>query len=155
SSMTSVSPSQQLPCEFYWYGDCKETFDLHDIDGWVDHVAAYHLNMILPSKSCCWFCDKVVFHAQPVTQQQCRLRFTDRMHHIADHYRRGATLADVRPDFDFLDHLRINDLISGGSFQRARHYHETPQPKNGINSTPLNSRLDRGAVIEVRSRPPR
>ncbi|KAL6691976.1 hypothetical protein J3F84DRAFT_146640 [Trichoderma pleuroticola] len=153
SSISSALPGQRLPCEFYWYGNCEETFDLRDIDGWVDHVAVHHLDMILPSKSCCWFCDEVVFHAQPETQQQCRLRYTDRMHHIAGHYRRGATLADVRPDFDFLDHLHINGLISEGSFQRARNFHEAPQPKNGINSVPTVSRVDRGAVIEVRSRP--
>ncbi|KAF3058785.1 hypothetical protein CFAM422_011934 [Trichoderma lentiforme] len=153
SSASSALPGRRLPCEFYWYGDCEETFDLRDIDGWVDHVAAHHLDMILPSKSCCWFCDEVVFHAQPETQQQCRLRYTDRMHHIAGHYHQGATLADVRPDFDFLDHLRINALISEGSFQRARNFHEAPQPKNGINSVPTVARVDRGAVIEVRSRP--
>ncbi|KAM6483100.1 hypothetical protein HDV62DRAFT_343592 [Trichoderma sp. SZMC 28011] len=148
SSVSSALPRQRLPCEFYWYGDCEETFDLRDIDAWVDHVAAHHLDMILPSKSCCWFCDEVVFHAQPETQQQCRLSYTDRMHHIADHYRRGATLAGVRPDFDFLDHLHMNELISEGSFQRARNFHEAPQPKNGINSVPTVSRVDRGAVIE-------
>ncbi|KAK4061596.1 uncharacterized protein Triagg1_10225 [Trichoderma aggressivum f. europaeum] len=150
SSISSVLPGQRLPCEFYWYGNCEETFDLRDIDGWVDHVAAHHLDMILPRKSCCWFCDEVVFHAQPETQQQCRLRYTDRMHHIAGHYRRGATLADVRPDFDFLDHLRINGLISEGSFQRARNFHEAPQPRNGINSVPPVSR-GHGASSESRS----
>ncbi|KAL5089999.1 hypothetical protein Trisim1_004832 [Trichoderma cf. simile WF8] len=153
SSASSALPGRRLPCEFYWYGDCEETFDLRDIDGWVDHVAAHHLDMILPSKSCCWFCDEVVFRAQPETQQQCRLSYTDRMHHIADHYRRGATLAGVRPDFDFLDHLHMNELISEGSFQRARNFHEAPQPKNGINSVPTVAGVDRGAVIEVRSRP--
>ncbi|KAL7955454.1 hypothetical protein V8C34DRAFT_291554 [Trichoderma compactum] len=153
SSISSVLPGQRLPCEFYWYGNCEETFDLRDIDGWVDHIAVHHLDMVMPSKSCCWFCDEVVFHAEPETQQQCRLCYTDRMHHIAGHYRRGATLADVRPDFDFLNHLRINNLISEGSFQRARNFHEAPQPKNGINSVPPVSRVDRGAVIEVTSRP--
>ncbi|KAK0756721.1 hypothetical protein N5P37_010877 [Trichoderma harzianum] len=153
SSVSSALPGRRLPCEFYWHGDCEETFDLRDIDGWVDHVVAHHLDMILPSKSCCWFCDEVVFHAQPETQQQCRLSYTDRMHHIADHFRRGATLAGVRPDFDFLDHLHMNELISEGSFQRARNFHEAPQPKNGIKSVQTVARVDRGAVIEVRSRP--
>ncbi|KAL7909956.1 hypothetical protein GGI35DRAFT_349710 [Trichoderma velutinum] len=155
SSKSSVLPGQRLPCEFYWYGNCEETFDLRDIDGWVDHVAAHHLDLILPRKSCCWFCDEVVFDAQPETQQQCRLCYTDRMHHIADHYRRGATIADVRPDFHFLHHLWINGLISEESFQRAKNFHEAPQPRNGINSVPTALRVDRGAVIEVTSRPQR
>ncbi|KAL7785282.1 hypothetical protein V8C37DRAFT_405904 [Trichoderma ceciliae] len=53
-----------------------------------------------------------------------------------DHYLKGATTDEVRPDFDFLDHLHANNLITRSQFLHAISFHEAPQPKNGINSTP-------------------
>ncbi|KAH0495483.1 hypothetical protein TgHK011_009032 [Trichoderma gracile] len=159
SSASSVPPGPQrwLPCEFFWYGDCEEIFDLHDIDGWIYHVAVHHLNMVLPAKCKCWFCDDWVFLAETDTFQQRELCYIDRMHHIADHYRRGATTIDVRPDFDFLDHLWEHDLISRRDFQYMKDYHEAPQPKNGINPIPTapsaRSPAEVAVAVEVRPRP--
>ncbi|EHK18714.1 uncharacterized protein TRIVIDRAFT_66752 [Trichoderma virens Gv29-8] len=155
SSISSVLPGQRLPCEFYWYDDCEQTFDLRDIDGWVDHVATHHLHMMLPNKCCCWFCDEIVFRARPNNPQQHWLCYTERMHHIAGHYRRGATINDVRPDFYFLHHLWVNRLITRESFQRAKNFHEAPQPKHGIHSVPEAPSANREAVVWVQSGPPR
>ncbi|KAL7948230.1 hypothetical protein V8C42DRAFT_313861 [Trichoderma barbatum] len=152
SSTTSVLPGRRLPCEFHWYGDCEETFDLRNINGWVDHVESHHLEMTLPMACWCWFCDDVVFRAQSDTIQQRRRCYTDRMNHIAEHYRQGATINDIRPDFEFLHHLRENDLISRRNFLRARDFHEAPQPRNGINSVPAAPVVNRAMAVEVRSR---
>ncbi|PTB61813.1 hypothetical protein BBK36DRAFT_1190443 [Trichoderma citrinoviride] len=157
SSTSSVLPGRQrrLPCEFYWYGDCEETFDLHDIDGWVRHVADRHLDMMLPANCKCWFCDDWVFRAEPDTVQERQLCYTDRMHHIADHYRHGARTIDVRPDFDFLDHLWEHDLISRGDFQYIKDFHEAPQPRHGINPMPAapGSRSSAAVAVAVEVRP--
>ncbi|KAL6860964.1 hypothetical protein J3F83DRAFT_310134 [Trichoderma novae-zelandiae] len=156
SSTSSVPPGRRrpLPCEYYWYGYCEETFDLHDIDGWVHHVATRHLDMILPTKCKCWFCDDLVFLAEPDTIHQRHLCYTARMHHIADHYRHGARTIDVRPDFDFLDHLWENDLISRRDFSYMKGFHEAPQPKGGINCTPTaqSARTSVAVAVEVRPR---
>ncbi|KAL7930070.1 hypothetical protein V8C35DRAFT_314023 [Trichoderma chlorosporum] len=155
SISSSALPGERLPCEFNWYGNCEESFDLRDIEGWVHHVETQHLRMMLPAECRCWFCDEIVFRAHPDDQQQRRFCYTDRMHHIAGHYRRGATINDIRPDFDFLHHLWINALITESSFQRARNFHEAPQPKHGINSVPPKPSRSRGMVMEVTSRPRR
>ncbi|KAL6889890.1 hypothetical protein HDV57DRAFT_346895 [Trichoderma longibrachiatum] len=158
SSTSSVLPGRQqrLPCEFFWYGDCEETFGLHDINGWVHHVATQHLDMILPTKCKCWFCDEWVFLAEPEDFQQRDLCYTARIHHIAEHYRQGAMTTDVRPDFDFLDHLWENDLISRRDFQYMKDYHEAPQPRNGINPIPTapsaRSTVAVAVAVEVRPR---
>ncbi|KAH6605024.1 hypothetical protein Trco_006731 [Trichoderma cornu-damae] len=166
SSTSSVLPRRQqqqrrrwrrrrrLPCEFYWYGDCQETFDLDDVDGWVRHVGSQHLDMILPTSCRCWFCDDFVFRAESETMGERRRCYAARIRHIAEHYRRGATTGQVRPDFDFLDHLRANDLITIRDFRHARDFHEAPQPKNGINSVPAPAPSAYSAVaVEVRRRP--
>ncbi|KAL7930307.1 hypothetical protein V8C35DRAFT_313519 [Trichoderma chlorosporum] len=158
ASLVSTAPSdfprQRLPCEFYIYDDCNETFDLRDIDGWVHHNETQHLRMILPSVCWCWFCDEMVFRASPDDEQQRRLCYTNRMNHIAGHFRRGSTMDDVRPDFEFLHHLWINDLISQITFDHAKTFHEAPQPKRGINSVPPPS-VEQGVVVVTKSRPPR
>ncbi|KAL7787125.1 hypothetical protein V8C37DRAFT_391109 [Trichoderma ceciliae] len=152
SSTSSVLPRRQLPCEFYWYGDCEETFDLDNIDGWVHHIVSQHLGMALPMNCRCWFCDDFVFHAESELVHERRRCYTARMRHIADHFRRGATTDQVRPDFDFVDHLQANDLITRRDFRHSIGFHEAPQPKNGINSVPSAPSMGWEMAVEVRLR---
>ncbi|KAL7921546.1 hypothetical protein ACQKWADRAFT_121723 [Trichoderma austrokoningii] len=153
SSMSSVSSGPQLPCEFIGYNDCEETFDLDNVDDWVQHVCGHHLAWRLPRDCVCWFCDVPVFHAVEDTADERERNFRARMHHIAGHFGQGVTIADIRPDFYFLDHLRDIGLVSERDFWLYKEYHEAPQPREGINSEePAPHAYHRGLVVEVKWR---
>ncbi|EHK45608.1 hypothetical protein TRIATDRAFT_39972 [Trichoderma atroviride IMI 206040] len=153
SSMSSVSSGPQLPCEFAEYYYCEETFDLNNIDDWVQHICGHHLTWRLPKDCVCWFCDAVVFHAVDDTADERERNFRARMHHIAQHFGHGATISDIRPDFYLLEHLRDTGLITERGFRILKDWHEAPQPKGGINSEePAPRAYDRGVAVEVRYR---
>ncbi|KAM0256503.1 hypothetical protein ACHAQJ_004914 [Trichoderma viride] len=146
SSTSSVLPLPRLPCEFDQYDDCEETFDLNNVEDWVHHIDSVHLGGILPMNCICWFCDDGDFRAVNGTMHERQRNYTARMRHIADHYHQ-ATTRDIRPDFDFLDHLHNNGLISEREFDIARNFHEAPQPRDGINTVkPAPSVSQRVAV---------
>ncbi|KAM0461736.1 hypothetical protein ACHAO4_000921 [Trichoderma viride] len=145
--------SPQLPCEFAGYAYCEETFDLNNIDDWVEHICGDHLFWRLPRDCICWFCDDAVFHAVDGTVDERERNFRARMHHIAHHFGRDATISDIRPDFYLLDHLRDTGLISERDFRFHKDWHEAPQPKGGINSEePAPRTYDRGVAVEVKYR---
>ncbi|KAH8125438.1 hypothetical protein ACSS6W_010552 [Trichoderma asperelloides] len=153
SSMSSVSPGPQLPCEFYGYDDCEETFDLNNVNGWVQHICGHHLIWRLPRDCICWFCDDAVFRTVDETADEREHNYRARMHHIADHYARGATTSDIRPDFYFLDHLRDIGLVSERNFRIYKDWHEAPQPKGGINSKePAPCAYHQEVAVEVKWR---
>ncbi|KAL6906954.1 hypothetical protein GGI43DRAFT_247445 [Trichoderma evansii] len=153
SSMSVVSSSPQLPCEFYGYENCEETFDLNSFDDWVQHICGHHLRWRLPRYCICWFCDDAVFHAVDETADEREHNYRARMHHIADHFGHGATMSEIRPDFYFLDHLRDIGLVSERNFQACKAWHEAPLPKGGINSEgPAPDAYNQEMVIEVKYR---
>ncbi|PTB41270.1 hypothetical protein M441DRAFT_68315 [Trichoderma asperellum CBS 433.97] len=153
SSMSSVSPGPQLPCEFYGYDDCEETFDLNNVNDWVQHICGHHLIWRLPRDCICWFCDDAVFRTVNETADEREHNYRARMHHIADHYARGATTSDIRPDFYFLDHLRDIGLVSERNFRIYKDWHEAPQPKGGIHSKePAPCAYHQEVAVEVKWR---
>ncbi|KAH7149803.1 hypothetical protein B0J13DRAFT_522889 [Dactylonectria estremocensis] len=120
----------RLPCEFIHYHGCQTTFDADDQEGWIAHVA-YHLGNNFPAHCICWFCDRE-FVAQSNSPEDCWFSYHTRMSHIAGHFRdQGLQVAQMRPDFFFLDHLRHHMLISDDEFYRATSTrHELPQIPN-------------------------
>ncbi|KAL7933940.1 hypothetical protein V8C35DRAFT_302829 [Trichoderma chlorosporum] len=148
-SQQELKSYKQLPCELHWFGGCDEKFDLRDGVGWTDHVETQHLRLIFPSQSRCWFCDEV-FRARPDDSERqlgAQLCFAKRMRHIARHYEQGEDTNNIRPDFDLLNHLRRNGLISERDFQRAKRLHEDPLQ---LEQTPEGNR----SVVEEPQRQP-
>lgn len=140
---------QLLPCEFAWFTDCEEMFDLDQEEAWVQHMAAHHLLWKFPRYTICWFCDDAEFRAKSSALRDRKVAYTQRICHVAEHFRLGRTISDVRADFFFLDHIYDHGLINEILFQRAKDYHEVPQPKNGINTQPYQKNQHRGQEIWV------
>ncbi|KAI1863966.1 uncharacterized protein JN550_009245 [Neoarthrinium moseri] len=114
-----------LPCEFAAYTGCDASFDLEDIDNWIEHTIS-HLHDRPPPKSMCWFCDEVDYHADK-HRFDARTIFEYRMHHIRDHIRdERYTVWDMRPDYHFIDHLDKYDIIGKDVIDTARSWCEGP-----------------------------
>lgn len=115
-----------LPCEFRTFANCSGMFPLHQANLWIEHMIHEHLRGAFPIKSLCWFCDDVQFESKSSRQDDKMLCYRQRMHHIASHFYQGLTAANIRPDFNFLDHLLRNRLISEEMFRRASQHGELP-----------------------------
>ncbi|KAI0472450.1 hypothetical protein F4859DRAFT_105961 [Xylaria cf. heliscus] len=127
----SATPTAQfaggiLPCEFVGYGGCDHTFQLDDVESWIEHIISVHLEDKLPSKVVCWFCDNWIFDYENVGDR--RQNFENRMWHIRDHILyEGTTAHDMRPDHFFNEHLYKHRLISEYVYNLVRRYTEVPQ----------------------------
>ncbi|KAH6656766.1 hypothetical protein BKA67DRAFT_532018 [Truncatella angustata] len=120
----------RLSCEFALYSDCAQSFALNETEQWIEHSIA-HLRDRLPIKCVCWFCDDFIFDASKHGRDR-DTNFRDRMEHIRDHIGHDHyTIAEIRPDFHFLQHLHDNDLISAERFSSARRWNESPAPRRG------------------------
>ncbi|KAF7562602.1 hypothetical protein G7046_g1537 [Stylonectria norvegica] len=99
----AVPTPSLLVCEFVRYHRCPYTFEPDNEEGWISHVSEQHLGFNFPAYCMCWFCPSTfeAISGEPVDRAAC---YRDRMHHIAGHFRRGATGNDMRPDFYFVDH---------------------------------------------------
>lgn len=123
---TAANGGRLLPCEFSRYALCTEWFHAEDTHTWVEHVITDHLHNKVPSKCCCWFCDDFKFDVAKTGVDQYT-NFTWRMDHIREHLiGDGYTIARSRPDFDFLDHLWNEKLISQSTFDEARNWQDGP-----------------------------
>jgi hypothetical protein len=120
-------PAPTLPCEFVGYGYCDETFDLDDVDSWINHIISQHLDNHLPKKAVCWFCDDYSFDFKDVNCNR-RHNFDNRMYHIREHILEERRMdSKIRPDHHLNDHLRKYGLISDDAYIHARRYDEIAQ----------------------------
>lgn len=118
-----------LPCEFSRYALCTEWFHAEDTHTWVEHIITDHLRNNIPSKCCCWFCDDYKFDVAQTGVDQYT-NFMWRMEHIREHLvGDGYTVGRSRPDYDFLDHLWNEKLISKATFDAARSWQDGPPPR--------------------------
>ncbi|KPM45801.1 hypothetical protein AK830_g811 [Neonectria ditissima] len=124
----AAPPASRLVCEFVGYHSCDETFSVDEEDAWIEHVA-YHLHYIFPAITICWFCNEE-YRARSGSNADFRACFRERMYHIADHFRRGLGVDQMRPDHYFLNHLHQYGLITDDQFNHGRDFHELPQTEN-------------------------
>ncbi|KAI0474844.1 hypothetical protein F4859DRAFT_80863 [Xylaria cf. heliscus] len=105
-----------LPCEFV---GCGETFDIGDLDGWIEHFISVHLKDNLPEKALCWFCDDWIFDTKNIGDR--RKNFENRMRHIYDHIsHEGMTSNEIRPDHFMNTHLYNHGLITENIYTLVR-----------------------------------
>ena len=128
-------PAPLMPCEFHWYDDCQVQLGLHDVDDLVDHILMVHLNETPPPYSICWFCDQGKFKSVTESPEEREAAYRRRMAHIASHFRNGLTVAEIRPDFFFLEHLHNNGLIADAKFQEAKGWSELDRYLASMNRT--------------------
>ena len=146
-----------LPCEFVAYTGCNVRYPIHDVDGWIHHIAVEHMNSILPRDAVCWFCRKGgEYHVDDddmaeMTQEKLEALFRGRMQHIAEHFReKPRKVDDIWPDFGFLRHAHDNGFISDEMYEEAKQYtivkkRRTPK----INTTPWKrQRRNEETIIE-------
>ncbi|KAI1192988.1 hypothetical protein F5X97DRAFT_55643 [Nemania serpens] len=114
-----------LPCEFVGYTVCDQSFGLHDVDAWIDHIVSVHLRHKFPKTVVCWFCDDEVFDSKKGSRES---NFHRRMWHIHDHIQQqGLTLANMRPDHHLNTHLWNKGLIDDSVYHAVRRYAEVSQ----------------------------
>ncbi|KAK3175531.1 hypothetical protein K4F52_010187 [Lecanicillium sp. MT-2017a] len=149
----------RLPCEFIAYANCGLEYRLGEVDDWIRHISVDHLHSILPRTAVCWFCDRShgrydVQDDGEISQQRLEEHFRSRMLHIAEHFRAGMTVPNMRPDFAFLDHIHDNGFISEDMFQIAKAYSEVKNPELvTFNDIPFKKvKQDREIHVERRSR---
>ncbi|CAI4217301.1 unnamed protein product [Parascedosporium putredinis] len=124
---TFRNPPPRMPCEFSRYTGCDLTFCPDtQVEQLIDHELRVHLNYNPPATCLCWFCDDFKFESDVMTEGDRRHNFGNRMMHIAQHFQ-DAERGTIRPDFFFLDHLRLHGLISMAVFEREKNIHETDQ----------------------------
>ncbi|CEJ92467.1 hypothetical protein VHEMI08119 [[Torrubiella] hemipterigena] len=142
-----------LPCEFESFTGCDLQFPLGAIDGWVQHIVTEHLRSQLPMVTICWFCDKdeAKFQARSSSYHDRYVAYRERMQHIAMHFGDNSTVADMRPDWEFVDHLRDCNIISKERHRKLTRYRELhPPPSIEINTVPWQ-REPWGSVVVERS----
>ncbi|KAI0182440.1 hypothetical protein EV127DRAFT_320028, partial [Xylaria flabelliformis] len=116
-----------LPCEFAGYGSCEQTFDLNDVNNWIEHIISVHLQEKLPKVAICWFCDDYVFDYKKVGDR--RVNFENRMHHIYEHIlHERLTAHHMRPDHHMNTHLQKYGLVPEHAHRVVRRYADVPQP---------------------------
>lgn len=91
-----IPEASNLFCEFLQHGPCMQRFDIDDVNDWIRHVSE-HLGGNFPLLSMCWFCHER-FEAASSKHVDRERRFTDRMRHIAMHFRSGLSQRNVQPD---------------------------------------------------------
>ncbi|POR35695.1 Uncharacterized protein TPAR_04107 [Tolypocladium paradoxum] len=123
------APVTWLPCEFRRLSGCGANFALDDVEPWIEHMIAQHLERNFPEKCICWFCDHADFRAASGLQEDKEKAYRRRMHHIAEHFRNGKTALDIRWDFHFLDHVHNQHLIEEHVFQWATRQSELRLPR--------------------------
>ncbi|KAI1368955.1 hypothetical protein F5Y08DRAFT_208124 [Xylaria arbuscula] len=123
-----------LPCEFVGYGGCDTTFDVNDVDSWIEHIASEHMRNKLPKKAFCWYCDEFEFDSRDVNGDK-RANFENRMWHIRNHIvYEGRTPHNIRPDHYLNKHLYEHHLIGEESYNSVRRYSEIWQPSYLVDS---------------------
>ncbi|KND92668.1 hypothetical protein TOPH_02702 [Tolypocladium ophioglossoides CBS 100239] len=125
------APVSWLPCEFRELSLCSTGFALDDVEPWIEHIIAEHLNWDFPRHCICWFCDHE-FQAASELQEDKEKAYRRRMHHIAQHFQNGKTTFDIRPDFHFLNHAYDHYLIQEDVFQREKGKSELLPPRDMI-----------------------
>ncbi|KAI1505185.1 hypothetical protein F5X99DRAFT_307101 [Biscogniauxia marginata] len=125
----SIAPppraTHHLVCEFIGYDSCEKAFELDKKNAWIEHVVT-HLRGHFPKRCVCWFCDDYEFFADSTRLEDLKLNFKNRMHHIAEHFAKGAIVDEIRPDYFFLDHLDSFGLITKTNYQMVRNWQEGP-----------------------------
>lgn len=121
--------SHRMPCEFSRYTGCGATFDAFtQVEAWIRHELEDHLGWEPPATCLCWFCDDYKFVTGRTSHGDINENFRLRMMHIAGHFQEGTVDArGMRPDFFFLDHLRVKGSVSREVFEREKGTHEAVQ----------------------------
>ncbi|ETS77448.1 hypothetical protein PFICI_11322 [Pestalotiopsis fici W106-1] len=115
-----------LPCEFIGYDGCDNRYQLDDTDQWINHIMIDHLGYRLPSRCACWYCDDHVFDVVE-NHLDVTTNFCERLRHIRNHILYdGYGIAQIRPDYAFLAHLKRLGLVNQTVFDEARSWREGP-----------------------------
>lgn len=146
------APVPWLPCEFRKLPSCGANFALDDVEPWIEHIIAEHLGRNFPQYCICWFCDHAEFLAASDLQEDKEKAYRRRMHHIAEHFRNGKTVRNIRPDFHFLDHVHNQYLIEEDVFQRAKRRSELRPPDDIIFANDPRAGRPRGVEHSERRR---
>lgn len=126
-----------LPCELFGFG-CHARFPLYQMSDWIRHLETDHLRDTIPRNSVCWWCDSLNnnrFRPVSDSNEDRKIAFRRRMHHIAGHFQDGV-FGRPRPDWYLLEHLRDMGVIRPEMFNRIAQHTEAPVGTLTIDHTP-------------------
>ncbi|KFZ19453.1 hypothetical protein V502_03657 [Pseudogymnoascus sp. VKM F-4520 (FW-2644)] len=108
-----------LPCIFRDILDCPH-INFDDTDSWSEHVIGHFGPSGPPPHALCVFCDS------SFGDENATACWNEYLGHINEHFERGRTLDNRRPDFGTLRYLRDNGIITEEEYDFFKRGSERP-----------------------------
>jgi len=116
----------ELQCEFCFMG-CEIRYGPSCIEEWISHTQSHLHDSPPPSNAGCIFCHENLNTPESESKKD---PWRQRMLHIAEHFKEGASEDDLVPDYTLVIYLKDRGLITDEDYSNAIKYQGIP----GINA---------------------